>query len=68
MWRAVNAQGQLANPVFLDIVRRLSPFFWLRLAGGGLFFVGMLMIGWNLIRTIAGGAPRSQPVPAPAAA
>jgi cytochrome c oxidase cbb3-type subunit I/II len=68
MWRAVNAQGQLANPVFLDIVRRLSPFFWLRLGGGGLFFIGMLMMSWNLIRTVSGSAPRSQPVPAPVAA
>jgi cytochrome c oxidase cbb3-type subunit I/II len=66
MWRAVNAQGTLANPAFLDIVHRLNPFFWLRLTGGALYLLGLLMMSWNLIRTVSG--PRPQPVPAPAAA
>jgi cytochrome c oxidase cbb3-type subunit I/II len=53
-WRAINDNGQLANPIFLDIVFRLAPFYWLRLLGGLLYLTGMLMLLWNFIRTIRG--------------
>jgi cbb3-type cytochrome oxidase subunit 1 len=64
MWRAVNDQGFLANPAFMDIVNQLDPFYWLRLVGGLMYFVGVLMMSWNLIRTVRGAQPQLQTAPA----
>ncbi len=59
MWRALDADGQLQNPVFMDIVAELSPFYWLRMLGGLMYLGGALLMTYNLLRTMA---------PAPAAA
>jgi cytochrome c oxidase cbb3-type subunit I/II len=64
LWRAVNDQGTLANPAFLDIVLRLRPFYWLRLVGGSMYLVGVLMMTWNLLRTVYGPRRALQPAPA----
>ncbi|RMH18503.1 MAG: cytochrome-c oxidase, cbb3-type subunit I [Gemmatimonadetes bacterium] len=68
-WRSVNEAGQLAHPIFLDIVHRLAPFYWLRLIGGTMYLVGAVMMALNIWRTIRGPAPDAagpEPVPAPA--
>jgi cytochrome c oxidase cbb3-type subunit I/II len=67
-WRAISETGQLANPIFIDIVHRLTPFYWLRLLGGGLYFVGAVMAMYNLFKTIRGPESASTDAPAPAAA
>jgi cytochrome c oxidase cbb3-type subunit 1 len=66
MWRAVNDQGMLATPAFMDIVHRLTPYYWLRLSGGTMYLVGLLMMVWNLIATVRGARPQVQAIPAPA--
>jgi len=67
MWRAVNDQGLLSNPAFMDIVNRLDPFYWMRVTGGLLYLFGALMMTWNFIRTIGlSRADMSQPSTAPA--
>ena len=69
-WRALNDAGQLANPIFLDIVNRLMPYYWMRLLGGSLYLIGMLMFVFNLLKTIAGSGQatsKETPTPAPAA-
>jgi len=53
-WRAINESGQLANPIFIDIVHRLEPFYWLRLLGGLLYFTGAVMMLINVFKTIGG--------------
>ena len=67
-WRAIGDGGQLANPIFIDIVHRLEPFYWLRLLGGTLYFVGALMAVYNLFKTMRGpesvSTDASAPVPA----
>jgi cytochrome c oxidase cbb3-type subunit 1 len=67
MWRAVNDQGTLATPAFMDIVNQLHPFYWLRLVGGVLYLTGILMMSWNLIRTVSGPGLQAQPASVPAA-
>jgi cbb3-type cytochrome oxidase subunit 1 len=68
-WRAVNEAGQLANPIFLDIVNRLMPYYWMRLLGGVLYLAGMVMFIFNLLKTISGsGAEASKEAPTPAPA
>ncbi len=53
MWRAVTDAGLLANPAFMDIVDRLDPFYGMRLLGGVLYLVGVIMMTWNIVRTVA---------------
>jgi cytochrome c oxidase cbb3-type subunit I/II len=71
MWRAVNESGQLAYPNFMDTVLNLVPFYWIRLAGGLMYFTGLLLMILNFVKTIgtAGSVPDEVPAnlqPAPA--
>ena len=65
-WRAVNEVGLLEHPIFLDIVLRVEPFYWLRLVGGLLYLTGALLMAWNFLKTVY-GTPQ-QPAEAPTAA
>lgn len=51
MWRAFDTTGRLAYPDFVETVVRLLPMYWLRVAGGSLYIVGMLLFGWNILMT-----------------
>ncbi|HSD32513.1 MAG TPA: cytochrome-c oxidase, cbb3-type subunit I [Gemmatimonadales bacterium] len=53
-WRAFDDAGQLRYPNFVDIVHQLAPFYWLRLAGGLLYFTGAIMLAVNFFKTITG--------------
>jgi cytochrome c oxidase cbb3-type subunit 1 len=55
MWRAVNEDGTLTNS-FVQALEATRPFYLGRLAGGAVFFVGMLVMAYNTSRTIS--APR----------
>ena len=67
MWRAIGEDGLLAYPNFTDIVRRLAPFYWMRVVGGLLYLSGVILMIVNFILTIRGGAePVAAPVPAAA--
>jgi len=67
MWRAVNADGTLTY-AFVESVKASYPFYAIRLAGGTLFFAGMLVMAWNVAKTIAGGRTFEAAIPAPLAA
>ncbi len=66
MWRAVNDDGSLVYS-FMQTVIAMKPFYVARLAGGLLFLAGMIVMMWNVWRTVA-AAPRSALVTAEAAA
>ncbi len=51
MWRALGENGLLEYPNFMDIVNRLSPFYWLRLVGGLMYLTGVLLMAYNLVMT-----------------
>ena len=51
MWRAFDETGRLAYPDFIETVVKLLPMWWMRAAGGGLYIVGMLLFGWNILMT-----------------
>ncbi len=51
MWRAFDATGRLAYPDFVETVVRLLPMYWLRVLGGSMYIVGMLLFGWNIFMT-----------------
>ena len=67
MWRAVNPDGTLIYS-FVESVQAMHPFYIIRLAGGVLFFTGMLIMAYNLWKTCVGAEPAAGPIPAPAAA
>ena len=46
----------------------MHPFYVIRFAGGALFLVGVLVMAYNLMKTIAGAQPADAAIPAPATA
>jgi cytochrome c oxidase cbb3-type subunit 1 len=67
MWRAVNADGTLTYS-FIESVERTYPFYYVRLLGGALFLLGMLIMAYNTWKTLAGSkAVDDEAIPAPAA-
>jgi cytochrome c oxidase cbb3-type subunit 1 len=63
MWRAVNADGTLTY-AFVESVKATYPFYAIRLLGGTLFFSGMLVMAWNVLKTVAGGKAIDAQIPA----
>ncbi len=66
MWRALDANGLLQYPNFIDTVTTLNPFYWIRLVGGSMYLVGTILCAWNVFRT-ATGPSLSSPAGHPAA-
>src|SRR5439155_1122110 len=62
MWRATNADGTLTY-AFVEAVKATYPFYAIRLVGGTLFFGGMLIMAYNVLRTAAAGSPVEAPIP-----
>lgn len=52
MWRALNADGTLQYPNFLETVLRLVPFYWIRAFGGVMYLTGLLIMVWNVWKTL----------------
>jgi cytochrome c oxidase cbb3-type subunit 1 len=65
MWRATNPDGTLTY-AFVESVKSTYPFWTIRLLGGVMFLSGMLLMAWNVWKTIAGGRAYDAPVLAPA--
>ncbi len=65
MWRAVNPDGTLTYS-FVEAVKGSYPFWAIRVLGGVLFLGGMLIMAYNMFKTIAGGNTRDVPVVAAA--
>jgi len=74
MWRATNADGTLTYS-FVESLNSTYPFYAIRFLGGVLIMVGMLVMVWNVIRTVTRPAavidvaippPAAQPAAQPA--
>jgi cytochrome c oxidase cbb3-type subunit 1 len=61
MWRAVEADGTLTY-TFVESVKASYPYYYVRLLGGVLYLAGMLIMAWNVAKTIAGAKPVAVPV------
>jgi cytochrome c oxidase cbb3-type subunit 1 len=66
MWRATNPDGTLTYS-FVESVKATYPFWTIRLVGGLMFLVGMLVMAYNMFLTIAGGKAVNASVIEPAA-
>jgi cytochrome c oxidase cbb3-type subunit 1 len=52
MWRATNADGTLTY-AFIESIKATYPYYAVRLAGGTLVLAGMLIMAWNVWKTVA---------------
>lgn len=55
MWQEFTPDGFLAYPNFLETVTQIIPMYAMRSIGGTLYFVGSLMLAYNLIKTVKAG-------------
>ena len=60
MWRAVNEDGTLTYS-FVESLEATYPYYAVRLAGGVLYLFGMLVMAYNVFKTISGATPARAP-------
>ena len=65
MWRALNEDGTLTYS-FIESIKFSYPYYGLRLLGGLVFFSGMLVMVYNVYKTVAAGEVKASPVIQPA--
>ncbi|MDR7295327.1 cytochrome c oxidase cbb3-type subunit 1 [Pelomonas aquatica] len=63
MWRAVNPDGTLVY-TFVESVKATWPFYVIRLTGGLLYLGGMLIMAWNVVKTMQVGKTQQVRIPA----
>jgi len=52
MWKAIDANGQLVYPEFIETVVRIVPLYWVRALGGTLYIAGFVLMVVNIVKTI----------------
>lgn len=52
MWKAIDSNGQLVYPEFIETVVRIVPLYWVRAFGGFLYICGFTIMGYNIVKTI----------------
>jgi cytochrome c oxidase cbb3-type subunit I/II len=55
MWKQFNPDGTLVYGNFLETVTQIIPMYWMRAIGGLLFFTGLLVLVFNIIKTVKQG-------------
>jgi len=63
MWRAVNEDGTLTY-TFIESVKATFPYYVIRLLGGTLYLAGMVVMAYNVAKTIAAGKVEDARIPA----
>jgi cytochrome c oxidase cbb3-type subunit 1 len=67
MWRAVSEDGTLTY-TFVESVKATYPFYTIRLLGGLLYLSGMLIMLYNVVKTMGAERTIEPAIPAPAVA
>jgi len=67
MWRAVNDDGTLTYS-FVESLEATYPYYTVRLLGGVMFLAGMVIMLYNVVKTITGSDQADKSIPAPVAA
>ncbi len=52
MWRAIDSQGKLVYPDFIETVTKIIPLYWGRAIGGLFFIIGFVAMIYNIYKTI----------------
>lgn len=56
MWKEFTPDGNLKYPFFLETVKQIMPMYLLRGIGGSLYLTGVLIMLYNLVKTMGRGA------------
>lgn len=57
MWKQFKADGSsLEYGNFLETVTQLMPMYWMRAIGGTLYFVGVIVLVYNIVKTVKQGS------------
>ncbi len=67
-WRALDGDGFLRYPDFIEGLLASRHMYMMRLAGGAAYLAGMVLMVWNLAATIRAGRPTRVEVTVPARA
>ncbi len=59
MWRAFNADGTLTYS-FVEAVEASYPGYFVRVLGGGFFLLGMLIMTYNMVRTLTAATDETE--------
>ena len=52
MWKAIDSNGMLVYPEFIETVVRIIPLYWVRVLGGVLYIAGFCLMVYNIVKTI----------------
>ncbi|CAM4284656.1 cytochrome c oxidase cbb3-type subunit I/II [Pedobacter westerhofensis] len=56
MWKEFTPEGLLKYPNFLETLRQILPMYMMRALGGTLYLTGVIVMSYNLIKTMAAGS------------
>ncbi len=56
MWRAIDVNGKLVYPVFIETVVKIVPMYWVRAFGGFFVLISFIIMMYNLFMTMKAGA------------
>ncbi len=56
MWKQFNPDGTLVYGNFLETVTEIIPMYWMRAIGGTMYIIGMLILVYNIYKTVRNGA------------
>lgn len=56
MWRAIDANGKLVYPNFIETVVKIVPMYWVRAIGGTFVLISFLLMMYNLYKTMKQGS------------
>lgn len=56
MWRAIDANGKLVYPNFIETVVKIVPMYWVRAFGGTFVLISFILMMYNLFMTMKAGA------------
>jgi len=55
MWKQFNPDGTLVYGNFLETVTSIMPMYWMRAIGGTLYLIGLMVLVYNIIKTVKQG-------------
>ncbi len=56
MWKQFNPDGTLVYGNFLETVTQIVPMYWMRAIGGTLYVTGLIVLVYNVIKTVTAGS------------
>jgi cytochrome c oxidase cbb3-type subunit I/II len=56
MWKQFKPDGTLQYGNFLETVTQIIPMYWMRAIGGSLYLIGMIVLIYNVVKTVKAGS------------